>query len=307
MENTKRERAQRTKITTGQIVLTTILAIFTFFCFAPVLLTFIVSISSPESILDNGFTFFPSGWSLDGYRYVMTFSDQLIQSYMVTIFITVVATLGELLFTSMFAFPMSRKEFMLRGAVSKFLLVTMLVGGGALGTYLVYSGLYGLRNNILVLMLPGMVNASNIFVMRTFITSNVPDSLIEAARIDGANDAYTFSKIVLPIMVPVLASIGFLTAVGHWNQWYTSMLYIDNPKLTTLQLLLMRVEKNIEFLQQQAETGYMDAGLMQALREIPDLSCRMALLFCVLGPILIVYPFFQKYFISGMTIGAVKG
>ncbi len=303
----KRERAERTKITPGQIVLGVVILIITLFCFAPVLLVFIVSLSSQHSVETLGFTFFPSSWSLDAYKHVFSYGEQFVISYQVTIFETLAGTVVTLLITSMFAYSLSRKEFQLRGALSIYLLITMLFSGGLLGTFLIYSNVYHLRNNLLVLILPGAVSATNCIVMRTFINSNVPDSLVEAARIDGASEPYTFFRIVLPIMTPVLASIGFMAAVSHWNEWQTCMLYIDDPNLATLQLMLMRVEKDINFLTMREAQGNMSAMEMARLQSMPKTPTRMALLFCTLGPVLFIYPFFQRYFLRGMTIGSVKG
>ena len=259
------------------------------------------------SIAERGFTFFPSSWSTGAYKYVFSFGGQLIQSYKITIFETVVGTLLTLLLTSMFAYALSRKDFMLRGPLAIYLLITMLFSGGMLGGYLINANVYHLRNSLLVLVVPGCVSTMNCIVMRTFINSNVPDSLIEAAKIDGAGEVYTFFKIVMPIMAPVLASIGFMCAVGHWNEWQTSMLYIDVSNKATLQLMLMRVEKNIEFLKMRESMGNLSDLELKELNSVPTMSTRMALLFCTLGPILVIYPFFQKFFIRGMTIGSVKG
>ena len=303
----KTRRAEKTRVTRGQVVLAVIILLFTILCFLPVALVLVVSFSSDVSIAERGFTFFPSSWSTGAYKYVFSFGGQLIQSYKITIFETVVGTLLTLLLTSMFAYALSRKDFMLRGPLAVYLLITMLFSGGMLGGYLINANVYHLRNNLLVLVVPGCVSTMNCIVMRTFITSNVPDSLIEAAKIDGAGEVYTFFKIVMPIMAPVLASIGFMCAVGHWNEWQTSMLYIDDSNKATLQLMLMRVEKNIEFLKMRESMGNLSDLELKELNSIPTMATRMALLFCTLGPILVIYPFFQKFFIRGMTIGSVKG
>ena len=303
----KTKRAERTKVTRGQVVLAVVIALFSILCFLPVALVLIVSFSSDVSIAEKGFSFFPTSWSIGAYKYVFSFGGQLIQSYKITLFETIVGTLLTLLLTSMFAYPLSRKDFMMRGPLAVYLLITMLFSGGLLGGYLINANVYHLRNNLLVLVVPGCVSTMNCIVMRTFITSNVPDSLIEAAKIDGAGEVYTFFKIVMPIMAPVLASIGFMSAVGHWNEWQTSMLYIDDSDLATLQLMLMRVEKNIEFLKMRQAMGNLSELEMKELDSVPTMATRMALLFCTLGPILVIYPFFQRYFIRGMTIGSVKG
>lgn len=288
-----------------QIVLITCLAILTLICLLPVLLVVVVSFTDESSIVVNGYSFFPDAWSLEAYKYVGSFMGQLVKSYGVTIFETVTGTFLTLFLSGMLAYAVSRKEFMLRGAINIFLVMTMLINGGIVARYIVNVNIYQMRNNLLVLILPSCITVYNVTVMRSYITSNVPESIIEAAKIDGAGETYTYFRIVLPLLLPVLAALGFMTAVGHWNQWMTSFMYIDNPNLTTLQHMLMKIEKNLEFLKQNI--GSLSAEEIQQLKNAPDDSCRMAMLFCTLVPIMIAYPFFQKYFISGLTVGAVKG
>lgn len=297
-------KGKKKRISTGQLVLCFVLGVLALATFLPVLLVFIVSVSSQESITNIGFSFFPESWSLEAYKYLGTFIDQIGRSYLVTIFETVVGTVWTVMLCSMFGYVLSRKNFRLRGFLSIFLLITMLFNGGTMANFLVKGGVYGLRNNLMVLILPG-VNAYTCIVMRTFIQSNVPDSLVESAKMDGAGEFYTFFHIVLPLTLPACAALGFMQAVGHWNQWETSYLYIDNANLSSLQLLLMRIQKNMEYLQQNMATLSSEELLM--LANMPDISTRMAILIATLGPILIAYPFFQKYFIKGMTVGAVKG
>ena len=291
----------------GQYVLAAILGLFTLFCFLPVLLVVIVSFSSEDSIAAKGFSFFPAEWSLKAYDYVFKFGNQLAVSYGVTIFVAVFGTLLSLLLTSMFAYSLSRKNFNWRNGLSVYLLITMLFSGGTLGGYLINTNVFHLKNTLWVLILPGCVSTMNVIVMRTFITSNVPDSLVEAAKIDGASDYRLFFVIIIPIMAPVLAALGFMTAIGHWNQWMTSYLYITNPELTTLQHMLMKIEKNLDFLKERLAQGQLSPEEAEELKNAPSETARMAMLFCTLGPVLVVYPFFQRFFIKGMTVGAVKG
>lgn len=289
----------------GQLVLLTALGVFTLLCLLPVLLVLIASFSSELSISEKGFSFFPTEWSLKAYEYVWTFRAQLIQSYKISILVTIVGTLFSLLVTSMLAYALSRRSFIFGNTLSFYLLFTMLFNGGMLSSYLINANYLHMRNNLLVLVLPMAINAMNVFVMRTFIRSNVPDSLVEAAMIDGAGEIYLFFRIVLPICVPVLAAVGFMTAVSSWNEWQTAMLYIDDPDKTPLQLMLMNIERNLDFLREsQMQLG--TEALMQ-LKNAPSESARMAMLMVTLGPILFIYPFFQKYFIRGICIGSVKG
>lgn len=292
------------RITFGQATLYMALSAFALACFLPLLLIVIVSLSSEDSITNKGFSFFPEAWSLDAYRYVYGLRAQIIRAYLVTIFESIVGTVWTLLLCSMFGYVLSRKCFRLRKFLSIFLLITILFQGGTLASYLVKSDMYHLRNNILVLLLPG-VSAYNCFVMRTFIQSNVPDSLIESAKIDGAGEFYIYGKIVLPLIIPVCAALGFMTFVGKWNAWYQAYLYLDNPKLATLPLVLMKIERNIKYL-----TANLDTLSPEELAEyfsMPAVSTRMAILLVTLGPIMVIYPFFQRFFIKGIVVGAVKG
>lgn len=295
---------KKKKISVGQLILCLVLGILTIIVFIPVALVFIISFTSQESITNIGISFIPQSLSLAGYAYMGSFLDQVGRAYLVTIFETIVGSVWTILLCSMFGYVLSRKNFRLNGFLSIFLLLTMLFNGGTMANYLIKAGIYGLRNNLLVLVMPG-VSAYVCIVMRTFIQSNVPDSLVESAKIDGAGEFYTFFRVVLPLTLPACAALGFMQAVTHWNQWYTSYLYIDSPKLSSLQLILMRIQKDMNYLQQNM--AELSPDEMERLVNMPNLPTRMAILVITLGPILIAYPFFQKYFVKGMTVGAVKG
>lgn len=293
------------KIKSNQPILTIILGILTLVALLPLVLIIIVSFSSTESISLNGFTFFPSSWSLEGWQYVTKYSGQIVQSYIITIYETVVGTVLMLLITSMFAYALSRSNWVLTPFLSVFLLITMLFSGGMVSQYIIRTNIYHLKDNLLVLVIPGAMSVYNCLIMRTFIKSNVPESLIDAAKIDGAGEMYLYFKVIVPLMKPCLAALGFMGAVGHWNEWQTSMLYISDPNKATLQLLLMRIEKSVEYLQNNMDN--LSIAEIKALQTAPSDSMRMAILCVTMGPILIAYPFFQKYFVKGITVGSVKG
>ena len=297
--------SKKSKTSLGQWGLVVIVVILALLCLLPMLLVVIGAFSSEASIAAKGFSFFPNEWSLKAFEYVTTFSGQIIQSYKITILETVTSTFLTLLITGMFAYALTREVFELRKYLNIYLLITMFFSGGLLASYLINTNVFNLRNNLLVLILPPTMSAWNCIIMKTFIKLNVPGALIEAAKIDGAGETYTYFRIVLPIMTPVLAAIGFMSAVGHWNEWQTAFLYIDKQQLSTLQLMLMKIEKSISYLQQRQ--GILSAEELQMLKDAPNESARMATLLYTIGPIIVAYPFFQKYFISGMTIGAVKG
>lgn len=287
----------------GQYVLAVIIGILALCCLLPVLLVLIVSFSDESSIIKNGFTFFPDAWSVEGWKYVIAFGKQILISYGITISRTLLHTLGSLAVMSMLAYTLARQNFPLRGFLSMMLLFTMLFSGGRLSSYLINTQIYHLKNTYLILVIPG-VACMNVIILRTYIQTNITDSLIEAAKIDGAGEFRTFIQIVIPLLPPALASVGFMHAVGIWNDWETGMLYINDMNLKPLQNLLRQVEQNMRLMNDPSLSMQALLGLSDTL---PDKSARMALLMTVLGPIMVVYPFFQKYFIKGLTLGSVKG
>lgn len=297
---------KKKKISGSQLLLTFVLGLYALICLLPVLLVFIASISSNDSLTQKGFSFFPDGWSANGWKYVFNFGSQLLTSYKVTIFITVAGTALSLLLMSMFAYVLTRKDFMFRQVLTVMLIVTMLFDGGQVSRYIIYSSIYRLKDSIWVLILPGCVTTMNVIILRSYIQSNIPDSLSEAAMIDGAGEFRQFWQIVFPLMKPSLAAIGFMRAVTIWNDWQEAYLFITRDELVPLQLLLIRIEKSIEYAMHNS-AEFTPQEYAELMRTLPQDSCRMAMLFMVLGPILIAYPFFQKYFVKGMSVGAVKG
>lgn len=294
---------KKKKIVNGQNVLLLVLVIYALICVLPILLVLIASFTDETELTMNGFQFFPKQWSLAAWNYVLTMKEQLLRSYRVTIFVTLFYTATTLLVNSMLAYTLARKQFKLRGFLSGMLLITMLFGGGTLSHYMINTTIYHLKDTVWIMCIPA-VGAMNVFMMRTYIQSNITDALIESAKIDGAGEFRIYVQICLPLMPPVMAALGFMTAVGKWNDWQTGMLYISNRNLVPLQLLLMRIQKNLEFMKSSNVPADVAAALA---KNIPSEAVRMALLFTVLGPIMIAYPFFEKYFVKGLTLGAVKG
>ncbi len=289
----------------GQYILTILLGLYTLFCFMPILLVFITAFSDDKTIASKGYSYFPEKWSLEGFRYVFRYGKQLFSSYGVTIFITVAGTFLGLLIMSMFAFAISRKDFRLRKFLSMYILIPMLFSGGQLANYLVFTSSYKLKDNLLLLILPLTVSTMNIIILRTYIQTSIPEELMDSARIDGAGEYRTFFQMVIPLMKPVLASVGFMMATAYWNDWQNALLYIDSASKNPLQLLLVRIQKNIEFLLNNKNVS--GAALAAIQKGIPEYSATMATVLTVIGPIMIAYPFFQKYFIKGLTVGSVKG
>lgn len=289
----------------GQYILAAFLGLYTLFCLLPIILVFVVAFSDDKSIVSNGFSYFPEKYSLEGFKYVFKYGKQLAVSYGVTIFITVAGTLMGLMFMSLLAYAMSRKDFRLRRFLSIFVMVPMLFSGGQLASYIVYTSMYHLKDSIWLLVLPLTISTMNIIILRTYIQTSIPDELMESARIDGASEYRTFFQIVLPLMKPALASVGFMLATAYWNDWQNALLYISSENKMPLQLLLVRIQRSIEFLLNNKNISGSALAVLQ--QGIPEYSCTMATVITVVGPIMVVYPFFQKYFIKGLTVGSVKG
>lgn len=289
----------------GQTILTICVLVFTIFCFAPVLLTFISAFTDEMALTQNGYSFTPAKWSMNGMNAVLKYGKKLFTSYGVTIFVTVFGTLFGLLVMSMYAYSMSRRDFKLSKFLSIFLLIPMLFNGGQLSGYMVFSNYYHLKNNLLALILPLCVTTMNVIILRTYISNSIPNELMEAAKIDGAGDYRTFFQITLPLLKPSLAAVGFMLATTYWNDWQNALLYITEDSKKPLQLLLVNIQKNIEFLLNNANVPASVRAAMGGT--IPQQSATMATVLVVIGPIMVVYPFFQKYFIKGLTVGSVKG
>lgn len=296
---------RRTKKGIGQYILTLALILYTLFCALPVVLVFIAAFTSEKAINQYGFSFFPKEWSLDGMHVVLRYGQQLLTSYGVTIFITVAGTFLGLLVMSMYAYAISRKGFMLSKFLSFFLLIPMLFNGGQLAGYMVFTTMYHLKDSLWLLILPLCVSTMNVIILRTFIVNSIPGELMEAAKIDGAGEYRTFFQITLPMMKPSLAAVGFMMATAYWNDWQNAMLYITSDSKKPLQLLLVSIQNSIEFL---LNNNNVPSAARAAMGDtIPQYSATMATVIVVIGPIMIAYPFFQKYFVKGLTVGSVKG
>lgn len=289
----------------GQAILGLFLLLYTLFCALPVILVFVAAFTDEKTINKNGFSLFPEKWSLNGINAVLKYGKQLVYSYGITIFVAVAGTFLGLLIMSMFAYAISRKDFRLSKFLSIYLLIPMLFNGGALSGYIIFTSYYGLKDNILILILPLCVSTMNVIILRTYIANSIPNELMEAAMIDGAGEYRTFFQITLPLLKPSLAAVGFMMATAYWNDWQNALMYITTDKKKPLQLLLVNIQKSIEFLLNNNNVPSAARAAMGGT--IPQYSATMATVIIVIGPIMVVYPFFQKYFIKGLTVGSVKG
>lgn len=296
---------RRKKAGAGQYILSTILLLYTIFCAMPILLVFIGAVTDEKTLATEGFSYFPSKFSLDGVSSVLRYGKQLFVSYGVTIFVTVAGTALGLFVMSMLAYSLSRRDFRMRSFLSIYIMIPMLFSGGQLSSYIIYTSTYHLKDNLLLLILPLSVSTMNIIILRTYVQSSIPEELIDSARIDGAGEYRTFFQIVFPLMKPAMAAVGFMMATAFWNDWQNALLFITSDNKKPLQLLLVNIQKSIETLLSNKNIPTSVLAKMQGV--VPQNSATMATVIVVIGPIMIAYPFFQKYFIKGLTVGSVKG
>lgn len=289
---------------TANIILHIIFILMTVMCLFPLLLVLSISFSSNSSIMEYGYSIIPKEFSLEAYEYILETPITIIRAYGITIFNTVAGTFLSTLVIALFAYPLSRNDFKFRKAFTYYLLVTMLFSGGTVSWYIVCSNVFHLSNTIWAMILPYLMNAWYVIIMRTFFRTNVPFSIIESGQLDGANEYIIFFKLVIPISLPGIATIALFQALAFWNDWWLPIMFIVKPELYNLQFLLQRMMQNIQQLNENAR--YM-ASAADELVNIPTEGARMALCIIAMGPILIAYPFFQKYFIQGLTVGSVKG
>lgn len=280
-----------------------LLILFSLACLIPLWLIFMVSLTNENEISAYGYRFWPENFDFTAYRYLQHDADTIGRAFGVSILVTAVGTVASLFVTSAMAYSLSRKDFPLRGFLSFYVFFTMLFSGGLLPWYLVYTRMFHLQDTLMALIFPGLIGGFNIFIMRTFFASSIPPSLIDSAQIDGASEYRTYFSIVLPLSLPVLATIGLFVTVSYWNDWFTSLVFINNEKLYTLQYFLNKTLLNALFLQSIANKAYSSTANVTPPLE----SIRMAVAMLAILPISLVFPFLQKYFVKGLTVGAVKG
>jgi putative aldouronate transport system permease protein len=292
---------QKAKLNNMQIPLHIVFIILCVVFVIPLLYIISISVTSDIDIANNGYLLIPRKISTLAYEYMFKTPKQLLRSYGVSGLVTVAGTVFSLLFTTMLSYTLARQDYKFRRVISFFVFFTMLFNGGLVPTYILMTRYLHLKNTIWVLILPYLINAWFVLLMRSFI-STLPLSLVESAKIDGAGEFKTFFVIILPLAKPALAAVGLMIAFNYWNDWWLSLLYIDVNKLIPLQFLLYRTMSNIMYLTQQLSTS-----VSVNIKDIPTESARMAMCILAAGPMLIVFPFFQKHFVRGITVGAIKG
>ena len=273
-------------------------------CVIPVVFVFMISISAEESIQMNGYRFIPEVFSLDAYKFLFDEGEMIIRALGVSIFVTVVGTVLGVMLTTLMGYVLSRNTYKLNNFFTMIVFIPMIFNGGMVAQYVVNTQLLHLRDTVWALILPLCVSSFNVVIAKTFFKTNIPESIIESAQIDGASQLQIFGKIALPLAKPLLATIALFLTFGYWNDWFQSSLYITDQKLLSLQALLNSIQRNIEMMANNPSAGI---SMVEYINSMPREGARMAMAIIIIIPIACCYPFFQKYFISGLTVGAVKG
>ena len=285
------------------VILNIFFIIMCVICIYPVLMALGASFTSEASLIKDGYRVIPKVFSLDSYKYVFGTSNAILRAYAVTILVTAASVVLGVLVSAMYAYVISRKDFEYRTVFSFISFFTMLFSGGLVASYLVNTKILNLSNTIWALILPGTIGAWNIIVLKSFFQGSVPYEIIESGKLDGADEFKIFFKLVMPISLPGIATIALFIMIAKWNDWLTPMLYITNNKLYTLSFLLQNMMNNIQEMMNNAA----ESGVTSQMENLPTEGARMALCMVAVAPMLVAYPFFQKYFIQGMTVGSVKG
>lgn len=273
----------------------------------PLLLLFIGSLTDNATAIADGYSYFPKKWSVVAYKYILDQWTLVGKGYANTMIVTVVGTGLSLIITSMFGYGLTVKNLPGRKLLTIMVIISMLFNGGIVATYFVYTNVINVKDTYLALILPGLLmNAFNIILVSNYFRNSVSEELLEASRIDGASEFRVFWKILLPLSVPILATIGIMTAIAYWNDWTNGLYYLsarDGQKYYTIQLILNQINNNVNFLASNAA----QMGVTLDTSSIPSTTVRMAIAAVGVLPLLIAYPFFQKYFVKGISLGGVKG
>lgn len=288
---------------TFQVVDHIIMILLCLFCVVPFLIMFSSSITSETTLIREGYSILPKDIDFAAYKYLLTGTDDIIRGYIITICVTFLGTLANLVLTVLFAYPLSRRDLPYRNVFAFILFFTMLFNGGIVPSYIMWSRFFHISNTYWALIIPNlMMNAFYVIMVRTYFQSNLPDAVLEAARIDGAGEWKILGTIVLPMSKPIIATIILLVGLHYWNDWTNGLYYINKDKYYSIQVLLNRMLQDVQFLMSSASG---DSAALAA--SIPSVALKMAVAVAGVLPIMIIYPFMQKYFVKGITIGAVKG
>lgn len=278
--------------------------ILTILAVAPILLVLISSLTDNTALIHDGYSFFPKKWSLQAYNYIFVENKQVVRAYGISFLVTAVGTSISLVITTLLAYSISKKGLPGRGIMTFFVFFTLLFNGGLVPSYINYVNVLHIKDTFWALVVPSlMLNGFNVLLMKSYFVTNIPEELLEAARIEGAGESITFVKIVLPLAKPIIATIGLFIGIAYWNDWNNGYIYLaKRTDLYSIQNLLNRIVQSIQYLTQSG-----DANAAALMAKMPTVSVRMAMAIAGVLPILIIYPFVQDNFVKGITLGGVKG
>nr|WP_145402866.1 carbohydrate ABC transporter permease [Paenibacillus xylanexedens] len=280
------------------------MAVFTMIAFLPFILIIMASFTDEASLIRNGYSFFPEKMSMDAYVYMWSSASTFVRAYGVSFLVTVLGTALGLLITSMLAYPMSRQDFKYRNVLAFIVFFTMLFSGGIVPSYILWTKYFQIKDTLAALIIPNLLtNGFYVLLIRNFYKNNIPVELIESAQIDGASELRIFYRMMLPLSVPVLATVGLFMGLAYWNDWINALYFITKPQYYGIQNMLIRLMNNIQFL----KSGQASSMLGANAAELPSTAVRMAMAIIGILPILVVFPFLQKYLTKGIIVGAVKG
>lgn len=287
------------------ITINIVMILLSLCCLLPFILLVVSSFTDEAALIRDGYSFFPKAFSLDAYQYIFSGSAKILKGYGVTVFISIVGTAIGILMTILLAYPLSRKELPGRNWISFFIFFTMLFNGGLVPSYMIWSNTFHIRDTMWALLLPNLLmNAFNIIMMRNYLKANVPDEIIEAAKIDGANEFRILFKVVFPMSVPMVATLGLMVGLGYWNDWQNGLYYIaGRTELYSIQNILNRMLQDAQFL----ASGQAGGNVGEMAASLPSVGIKMAIAVAGILPVMLIYPFVQRYLVKGITIGAVKG
>lgn len=279
-----------------------LMAVLSILALAPFVLLIIASFTEENAALRNGYSFVPQAWSLEAYAYILTQWGVIGRSYLVTIFITVVGTLAGIVMSAMIGYTLSKRDLPGRRIILFFVTFSLLFNGGLTATYIIYTQLFHIKNTIFGLLIPNLLlNGYSVMMLRNYFEFTIPQALIEAAHIDGATEVTIFRRVIVPLSMPMLATVSLTSALRYWNDWMNGVYYLSaNSRLQSIQTILNSMNENIKFLQQNNMGTTVDAS------SIPSITVRMAIAVIGVAPVLCLYPIFQKWFVKGIAVGAVK-
>lgn len=286
----------------SNVILNIVFILGALMCIVPVLLVVGISFSDERDILQYGYQLIPKRFTLYAYEFIFKWANMLVNSYVITVVVTIIGAAFSTFTIALYAYPISRKDFSLRKLFSFLAIFTMLFNGGVIPWYIVNVRFLHIENTLFALILPYLMNAFYVMIMCTFYRTSIPDAVLESARIDGSGEFRTFFTIVLPLAVPGIATIALFSTIQYWNDYFLPLYLISESRMYNLQYMMYKTLENIRVLQTINNPTARDIAL-----KLPGESARMAMCILSIGPVVFAYPFFQKYFIKGLTIGAVKG